>query len=140
MHGRVFEVDDSAILPRDLDLLQGIKHFYCWCSQIRIAHNKAIVGKGAFLHESGIHQDGLIKSPQTYQLLDPKDIGLEGYRLVIGKLSGKNALKERMNTLGIKLDEGNMKDFSRFFKDHAAKKKFITDEDITTLYERWKSD
>jgi 2-isopropylmalate synthase len=108
-------------------------------SQINIAHNKAIVGKGAFLHESGIHQDGLIKSPQTYQLLNPQDIGLEGYQLVIGKLSGKNALKEKMNFLKIELDEQQMKDFSKFFKDNAAKKKFITDDDIVTLYKRWNS-
>jgi len=106
-------------------------------SKIKVAHNKAIVGKGAFLHESGIHQDGLIKSPQTYQLLDPKDVGLQGYRLVIGKLSGKNALKERMAAVNINLDDEKMKKFSRFFKDHAAKKKFITDDDITHLYERF---
>ncbi len=109
-------------------------------SQIEIAHNKAIVGRGAFLHESGIHQDGLIKSPQTYQLLNPKDIGLKGYQLVIGKLSGKHALQERMNAVGMKLDNGQMKDFSVFFKDQAAKKKFITNDDITTLYEKWTSE
>jgi len=108
-------------------------------SQIKIAHNKAIVGRGAFLHESGIHQDGLIKSPQTYQLLNPKDIGLDGYQLVIGKLSGKRALKERMDAVGMKLDDEQMKDFSVFFKDQAAKKKFLTDSDITTLYEKWMS-
>ncbi len=108
-------------------------------SQIKIAHNKAVVGKGAFLHESGIHQDGLIKSPQTYQLLNPGDIGLEGYELVIGKLSGKNALKERMNIIGIGLGDKDMADFSRFFKDHVAKKKFITDDDISNLYKRWKN-
>ncbi len=107
-------------------------------SQIKIAHNKAIVGKGAFLHESGIHQDGLLKSPQTYQLLNPEDIGLKGYQLVMGKLSGKNALKERMACLGMKLENQEMKDFSHFFKEHAAKKKFITDSDIKNLYEKWK--
>ncbi|UCF00116.1 MAG: 2-isopropylmalate synthase [Planctomycetota bacterium] len=108
-------------------------------SGIKIAHNKAIVGRGAFLHESGIHQDGVIKSPQTYQLLNPRDIGLDGYRLVIGKLSGKRALKERMDAVGMKLDDEQMQDFSVFFKDQAAKKKFITDKDITTLYEKWLS-
>ena len=108
-------------------------------SRIAVAHNKAIVGRGAFLHESGIHQDGLIKSSQTYQLLDPKDIGLDGYQLVIGKLSGKNALKERMESINLKLDDDEMKAFSRFFKDNAAKKKFITDEDIVTLLNRFKN-
>ncbi len=108
-------------------------------SQIKVAHNKAIVGRGAFLHESGIHQDGLIKSPQTYQLLNPKDIGLEGYQFVIGKLSGKSVLKEKIRAAGIQLDDEQMKDFSAFFKDQAAKKKFIIDNDITTLYEKWMS-
>lgn len=108
-------------------------------SQIKIAHNKAIVGKGAFLHESGIHQDGLLKSPQTYQLLNPEDIGLEGYQLVMGKLSGKKALKKRLDIIGIKLDDEQMREFSLFFKEHAAKKKFITDSDIVNLYEKWKT-
>lgn len=107
-------------------------------SQIKIAHNKAIVGRGAFLHESGIHQDGLIKSPQTYQLLNPQDIGLEGYQLVLGKLSGKNALRQKLRSLDIKLNDEEAKEFSVFFKDNVAKKKFITDDDIATLYKRWK--
>jgi 2-isopropylmalate synthase len=108
-------------------------------SRISIAHNKAIVGKGAFMHESGIHQDGLIKSPQTYQLLNPTDIGLTGYQFVIGKLSGKHALKERMNVAGINLDDEQMKDFSVFFKDQAAKKKFLIDDDVVTLHAKWKN-
>ncbi len=109
-------------------------------SGIKIAHSKAIVGKGAFLHESGIHQDGLIKSPQTYQLLNPQDIGLKGYELVIGKLSGKHALEQKLQSLGITLTEEDMKKFSRFFKDISAKKKFITDDDVLNLYKRFSSD
>ena len=70
-------------------------------SGIKTAHNKAIVGKGAFLHESGIHQDGMIKSPQTYQILNPRDIGLLDYELVVGKLSGKHALEEKLGSMGI---------------------------------------
>jgi len=107
-------------------------------SQIKIAYNKAIVGRNAFLHESGIHQDGLLKSPQTYQLLNPKDIGLPGYSLVLGKLSGKHALEEKIAQLGLEFNVGEIKEFARFFKNHAAKKKFITDDDIVTLYEKWK--
>jgi len=107
-------------------------------SKISIAYNKAIVGRNAFLHESGIHQDGLLKSPQTYQLIEPKDIGLNGYQLVIGKLSGKHALEERMGNLNIRQDKETMKSFARYFKDHAAKKKFITDDDIVNLFEKFK--
>jgi len=107
-------------------------------SKINIAYNKAIVGRNAFLHESGIHQDGLLKSPQTYQLIEPTDIGLKGYELVIGKLSGKHALEERVLKNGIQTDVDTMKSFSRYFKDHAAKKKFITDDDIVNLFEKFK--
>lgn len=107
-------------------------------SKIKIAYNKAIVGRNAFLHESGIHQDGMIKSPQTYQLINPIDVGLDGYKLAIGKLSGKHALEERMKNLGIHEDEETMKKFATYFKDHAAKKKFITDDDIIHLFEKFK--
>lgn len=108
-------------------------------SQIKIAYNKAIVGRNAFLHESGIHQDGLLKSPQTYQLIDPKDIGLDGYQLVLGKLSGKHALKDKLVQLGIRLEEAEWHDFARFFKDNSAKKKFITDDDILNLLGHFKT-
>lgn len=108
-------------------------------SGIKVAYNKAIVGRNAFLHESGIHQDGLLKSPQTYQLLNPKDIGLDGYKLIIGKLSGKHALEERMRSIGIQASEEAIKGFAKFFKDHAAKKKVITDDDIINLFDKFKN-
>jgi len=107
-------------------------------SGIPTAYNKAIVGRNAFLHESGIHQDGLIKSPQTYQLMDPRDIGLDGYRLMLGKLSGKHALEQKMKELRICEDSQTIEEFSRYFKNHAAKKKFVTDDDIVGLFERFK--
>ncbi|PIR88203.1 MAG: 2-isopropylmalate synthase, partial [Candidatus Harrisonbacteria bacterium CG10_big_fil_rev_8_21_14_0_10_45_28] len=71
-------------------------------SAIKIAYNKAIVGRNAFLHESGIHQDGLLKSPQTYQVINPQDIGLSGYNLLLGKLSGRHALEDKLAQLGFK--------------------------------------
>jgi len=107
-------------------------------SHIKLAYNKAIVGRNAFLHESGIHQDGMIKSPQTYQILNPQDIGLGGYQLMIGKLSGKHALKERMKIINIYENEHTTKKFAEFFKNHAAKKKVITDDDIIHLFKKFK--
>lgn len=107
-------------------------------SQIDIAYNKAIVGRNAFLHESGIHQDGLLKSPQTYQLIDPADIGLPGYQLILGKLSGKHAFTTKLTELGFKLDKEEMKSFSQYFKEHVARKKFVTDDDIINLFQRFK--
>lgn len=106
-------------------------------SQIRLAYNKAIVGRNAFLHESGIHQDGLLKSPQVYQLIDPKDIGLNGYQFMLGKLSGKHALKDTIARLGFELNEQETEKFAKFFKDNAAKKKFITNDDVANLLNRF---
>lgn len=106
-------------------------------SGIKTAYTKAIVGRNAFLHESGIHQDGLLKSPQTYQLLDPKDIGLPGYSFILGKLSGRHALEDKIVGLGFKLNDKQMKEFAEYFKNHAAKKKFITDDDVTNLFNRF---
>jgi len=109
-------------------------------SGIAISYNKAVVGRNAFLHESGIHQDGLIKSPQTYQLMDPKDIGLDGYKLMLGKLSGRHALEQKLRDLQVCQDPQTIEEFSRYFKNHAAKKKFITDDDIVGLFQRFKGD
>ena len=107
-------------------------------SGVAVAHGKPVVGRNAFLHESGIHQDGMIKSPQTYQLMDPTDIGLEGYQFLIGKLSGRHALEQRLRDLNLCDDERTIHAFSLYFKDHAAKKKFVTDDDIVGLYERFR--
>jgi 2-isopropylmalate synthase len=109
-------------------------------SGIKIAYNKAIVGRNAFLHESGIHQDSILKSPQTYQLIDPKDIGLPGYSFILGKLSGKRAIEDKIISLGFKLDRQEMKKFTEYFKNNASKKKFITDDDVINLTNRFLTD
>jgi 2-isopropylmalate synthase len=109
-------------------------------SQIKTAYNKAIVGRNAFLYESGIHQDGLLKSPQTYQLIEPTDIGLDGYQLILGKLSGKHALKEKLKKLNIVLAKDDMEKFVIYFKNNAAKKKFITDDDVINLYNKYRNE
>ena len=98
-----------------------------------IQPNKAIVGANAFRHESGIHQDGVIKMPITYEIMDPKTVGIPASSLVLGKLSGRHAFKERLAELGYSLNE---KDFSRAFaafKELADKKKNVTDRDIESL-------
>jgi 2-isopropylmalate synthase len=95
--------------------------------------NKAIVGANAFRHESGIHQDGVIKMPKTYEIMDPRTIGIPSSSLVLGKLSGRHAFRERLAELGYGLSE---EDFSRTFvafKELADKKKGITDKDIESL-------
>ena len=95
--------------------------------------NKAIVGANAFRHEAGIHQDGIIKMPITYEIMDPRTVGIPASSLVLGKLSGRHAFKERLAELGYSLSE---EDFNRAFtalKELADKKKEITDKDIESL-------
>jgi len=100
---------------------------------ISVQPNKAIVGANAFAHESGIHQDGLLKEKCTYEIIKPETIGLYKTKLVLGKHSGRHAFKNRLNELGYKLsDEGLNIAFERF-KKIADQKKDIFDEDIEAL-------
>ncbi|MFC1932357.1 2-isopropylmalate synthase [Chloroflexota bacterium] len=95
--------------------------------------NKAIVGANAFSHEAGIHQDGVIKMPITYEIMDPKTVGIPASSLVLGKLSGRHAFRERLAELGYSLSD---KDFDRAFiafKELADKKKEVTDKDIESI-------
>jgi 2-isopropylmalate synthase len=95
--------------------------------------NKAIVGANAFRHESGIHQDGVIKMPITYEIMDPRTVGIPASSLVLGKLSGRHAFKERLAELGYSLGEEDLKRAFSTFKELADKKKGITDRDIESL-------
>ncbi|MFC1592541.1 2-isopropylmalate synthase [Candidatus Omnitrophota bacterium] len=95
--------------------------------------NKAIVGANAFRHESGIHQDGVIKMPITYEIMDPRTVGIPASSLVLGKLSGRHAFKERLAELGYTLGEGDFNRAFLAFKELADKKKEITDRDIESL-------
>jgi len=97
--------------------------------------NKAIVGGNAFRHESGIHQDGMLKEPTTYEIMRPEDVGFTGIGLVLGKHSGRAALKDRLKQLGIELTEQEMlRAFDRF-KDLCDKKKEVFDEDLVAIVE-----
>ncbi len=95
--------------------------------------NKAIVGSNAFRHESGIHQDGILKERSTYEIMQPEDVGYVGTGLVLGKHSGRHAFKDRLRELGIVLsDEDLDKAFGRF-KNVADKKKQVFDEDLIAI-------
>ncbi|HEY83064.1 MAG TPA: 2-isopropylmalate synthase [Dehalococcoidia bacterium] len=95
--------------------------------------NKAIVGANAFRHESGIHQDGVIKMPITFEIIDPKTVGIPASSLVLGKLSGRHALRERLAELGYSLNDEDFNRVFRAFKELADKKKEVTDRDIESL-------
>ena len=102
---------------------------------IPVQPHKAIIGKNAFRHEAGIHQDGILKNRSTYEIMNPEMIGIPASELVLGKHSGRHALKARLETLGIQMNEEQIeKTFDRF-KKLADKKKDITDIDIIFLAE-----
>lgn len=95
--------------------------------------NKAIVGKNAFAHESGIHQDGMLKHAGTYEIMTPESVGLTESKLVLGKHSGRHAFKEKLHDLGYDLGDNAVQDAFARFKDLADKKKDVFDEDIMAL-------
>ena len=92
--------------------------------------NKAIIGANAFSHESGIHQDGVIKMSITYEIMDPKTVGIPASSLVLGKLSGRHAFRERLAELGYSLSDEDLNHAFIAFKELADKKKEVTDRDI----------
>jgi 2-isopropylmalate synthase len=95
--------------------------------------NKAIVGANAFAHESGIHQDGVLKNKLTYEIMDAKSIGLTDNSIVLGKLSGRNAFRTHLEAMGIELSENDLNKAFLRFKDVADKKKDITDRDLEAI-------
>ena len=95
--------------------------------------NKAIVGKNAFAHSSGIHQDGVLKNAQTYEIIDPNDVGIDTNSIVLTARSGRAALKYRLEVNGVKLDEKKLDDVYEQFLRLADSKKEIHDDDILML-------
>jgi 2-isopropylmalate synthase len=100
---------------------------------IVVQPNKAIVGANAFAHEAGIHQDGMLKNNQTYEIMRPEMVGVTQTRLVLGKHSGRHALKTRLTELGYPLSEVNLDKAFERFKSLADKKKTISDADLEAL-------
>lgn len=100
---------------------------------IRVPKNKAIVGQNAFSHESGIHQDGVLKNPETYEIMTPQLVGVKTTELPLGKLSGKHAFAEKLVNLGYDIDVDEQKVLFKQFKEIADKKKAVTDRDIHAL-------
>jgi len=100
-----------------------------------VAPNKAIVGGNAFRHESGIHQDGVLKERSTYEIIKPEDVGFTGTGIVLGKHSGRHALNERLKDLGFNLNTEELDKISIRFKALADKKKNIFDDDLISIVE-----
>ncbi|KAJ3681048.1 hypothetical protein LUZ60_015537 [Juncus effusus] len=105
-------------------------------SGLIVQPHKAIVGANAFAHESGIHQDGMLKYKGTYEIISPEDIGLvrtNEFGIVLGKLSGRHAVKNKLIELGYDISDKELQDFFKRYKEVAEKKKRVTDEDIEAL-------
>ncbi|HEV2649796.1 MAG TPA: 2-isopropylmalate synthase [Rhizomicrobium sp.] len=117
---------DTTMLARASKLVSNVTGF-------PVQYNKAIVGKNAFSHESGIHQDGMLKNVETYEIMRPEDVGVKETSLVLGKLSGRHAFRDKLEAMGYRLDAQSLDDAFKRFKDLADKKKHIFDEDIGAL-------
>ena len=100
---------------------------------MRVQPNKAIVGANAFSHESGIHQDGLLKEKTTYEIITPESIGLGKTKYVLGKHSGRNAFRTRLSELGYTLSDDEINNAFKLFKEIADQKKDMYDEDLAAL-------
>ncbi len=117
----------------DTTKIMNISRRVAQVSGFAVQYNKAIVGKNAFAHESGIHQDGMLKNPENFEIMRPEDIGLAGTSLPLGKHSGRAALKAKLNDLGFDVGDNQLKDVFVRFKDLADTKKEVFDEDIVAL-------
>ena len=102
---------------------------------IHVQRNKAVVGENAFAHESGIHQDGVLKERTTYEIMRPEDVGLVKSKLVMGKHSGRHAFGVRVKELGFELTDEQLQRAFDYFKEVADKKKEVFDEDIAAIVE-----
>jgi 2-isopropylmalate synthase len=117
---------DATMLTRASKLVSAATSF-------PVQYNKAIVGRNAFAHESGIHQDGMLKHTQTYEIMRPEDVGVKQTSLVMGKHSGRHAFVHKLEELGYKLADNQLEDAFVRFKALADRKKQIYDEDIEAL-------
>ncbi len=117
---------DAAQLSRASKMVSLITGF-------PVQYNKAIVGKNAFAHESGIHQDGMLKHADTYEIMKPEDVGVSKTSLVMGKHSGRHAFRDKLESMGYELDKEALNDAFKRFKDLADRKKHVFDEDIYAL-------
>src|SRR5690625_4191623 len=100
---------------------------------MHIQANKAIVGKNAFAHESGIHQDGVLKHKETYEIITPEMVGVSSNNLFLGKHSGRHAFKEKVKEMGYELSEEKLREAFNAFKMLTDRKKEVTDDDLFTL-------
>lgn len=115
------------------DRLYKVSRLVSQITGMNVQRNKAIVGANAFAHESGVHQDGMLKERRTYEIMKPQDIGLDGTELVLGKHSGRHAFRHQLARLGVNLGQEQLEDAYNRFKELADKKKHIYDDDLLMI-------
>jgi 2-isopropylmalate synthase len=117
----------------DATKIMNISRRVAAVSGFAVQFNKAIVGKNAFAHESGIHQDGMLKNAETFEIMRPEDVGLSETNIVMGKHSGRAALRSKLEDLGFELGDNQLKDVFVRFKELADRKKEIYEDDLIAL-------
>ncbi|SMY08812.1 2-isopropylmalate synthase [Flavimaricola marinus] len=117
----------------DTTKIMAISRRVATVSGFPVQFNKAIVGKNAFAHESGIHQDGMLKNRETFEVMKPEDVGLSGTTLPLGKHSGRAALRAKLKELGFDMADNQLNDIFVRFKDLADRKKEVFDDDLIAL-------
>ncbi len=117
----------------DTTKLMAISRRVATVSGFPVQFNKAIVGKNAFAHESGIHQDGMLKNAETFEIMRPEDVGLKETNIVLGKHSGRAALRSKLHDLGFELGDNQLKDVFVRFKALADRKKEVYEDDLLAL-------
>ena len=120
----------------DTTKIMSISRRVATVSGFPVQFNKAIVGKNAFAHESGIHQDGMLKNRETFEVMKPEDVGLSGTSLPLGKHSGRAALRDKLSKLGFEMGDNQLKDVFVRFKDLADRKKEVFDDDLIALIQQ----
>jgi 2-isopropylmalate synthase len=117
----------------DTTQLTSMSRLVSACTGMVVQPNKAVVGANAFAHESGIHQDGMLKNEETYEIMRPETVGADGSRLVLGRQSGRHAFRARLSELGYALDDESLGRAFERFKHLAASKRHIDDADLAVL-------
>jgi 2-isopropylmalate synthase len=117
----------------DTRRLHPTSRLFSTLTGMAVARNKAVVGDNAFAHESGIHQHGMLQNRATYEIMKPEDVGVSVSSLVLGKHSGRHALRDRFKALGLAIDESRMDDLFARFKALADKKKEVFDADLEAI-------
>ncbi|OJW26492.1 MAG: 2-isopropylmalate synthase, partial [Planctomycetales bacterium 71-10] len=135
-HREYFNVDTRIKSER----LYPVSRMLSSITGLTVQRNKAIVGRNAFAHESGIHQDGMLKNRSTYEIMRPQDVGVPQTDLVLGKHSGRHALRDRIVEMGYTLTDEQVEAVFNDFKALADKKKEVYDEDLAVLVEKQMGD